>query len=150
MGKTLTAPTVSDNDKEVPIPALRDKAAQLLLDKNHAVVGTLRRDGSAQLTTVWIDYDGENVLFNTAEGRAKPRNIRRDPRVSVLVIDRNDPYAWVSVTGRAEMTREGADEHIDKLSEKYTGRTPYAGRKPGEQRLLVRVRPDRVVEYLRG
>ena len=128
---------------------LSEGAAQLLLDKNLAVVGTIRRDGTSQLTPVWIDYDGENVVFNTAEGRAKPRNIRRDPRVSVFVVDRNDPYAWVSVTGRAEMTTEGADEHIDKLSEKYTGRTPYASRAPGEQRLLVRVRPERVTERLR-
>ena len=128
---------------------LSEKAGQLLEDKNIAAVATIREDGTPQVTPVWIDWDGENVLFNTAEGRAKPKNLRRDPRVSVLVVDRENPYAWVSVTGRAELTHEGADEHIDKLSQKYVGRTPYTGRAPGEQRIKVIVRPERVTERIR-
>ena len=122
---------------------LTEAQAAFLREPNIAVVATTRRDWSAQLTPVWIDTDGRDVLFNTAEGRAKPRNIRRDPRVSVFVVDRNDPYAWVSVTGRAEMTTEGADEHIDKLSEKYTGRTPYPWRQ-GETRVKVYLEPERI------
>ncbi len=128
---------------------LSERAGQLLRDKNLAAVTTIRKDGSPHTTPVWIDWDGENVLFNTAEGRVKPRHLRRDPRVSVLVVDRENPYAWVSVTGRAELTHEGADEHIDDLSEKYLGRRPYASRAPGEQRIKVIVHPERVTERIR-
>jgi PPOX class probable F420-dependent enzyme len=127
------------------VATLTDEQAQLLLGPNFATVGTLGPDGSPQLTIVWIDWDGENVLFNTAAGRAKPRNLERDPRVSILVMERGDGYRWVEISGRAELTTKGADEHIDKLARKYTGE----GWKPraGEQRLLVRVRPDRVSAY---
>ena len=124
---------------------LTDEQAQLLLRPNFATVGTLDPDGSPQLTIVWIDWDGENVLFNTAAGRAKPRNLERDPRVSVLVTDRDDGYRWVEILGRAELTTEGADEHIDKLARKYTGEAWKP--RTGEQRLLVRVRPERVSAY---
>jgi PPOX class probable F420-dependent enzyme len=127
------------------MPTLTAEQAQLLLEPNFATVGTLDPDGSPQLTIVWIDWDGDNVLFNTAVGRAKPRNLERDPRVSILVTDRADGYRWVEILGRAELTTEGADEHIDKLARKYTGNgwEPRAG----EQRLLVRVRPERVSAY---
>jgi PPOX class probable F420-dependent enzyme len=127
------------------MPTLTGEQAQLLLEPNFATVGTLDPDGSPQLTIVWIDWDGDSVLFNTAAGRAKPRNLERDPRVSILVTDRADGYRWVEILGRAELTTEGADEHIDKLARKYTG----DGWEPraGEQRLLVRVRPERVSAY---
>jgi PPOX class probable F420-dependent enzyme len=127
------------------VAQLTDEQARLLLEPNFATVGTLDPDGSPQLTIVWIDWDGANVLFNTAAGRAKPRNLERDPRVNVLVTDRTDGYRWVAILGRAELTTDGADEHIDKLARKYTGEgwEPNAG----EQRLLVRVRPERVSAY---
>ena len=83
-------------------------AAQLMLEPNFATVATLNPDGSSQLSIVWIDWDGEDVLFNTAAGRAKPRNLERDPRLSVLVVDREDGYRWVAVRGLAEMTRLAA------------------------------------------
>lgn len=124
---------------------LTDDAAQLLQEPNFGTVATLNPDGSSQLSIVWIDWDGEDVLFNTAAGRAKPRNLERDHRVSVLVIDREDGYRWVSVRGVAELTAEGADEHIDKLARKYTGEGWQP--KPGEQRLLVRVRLEHVNTY---
>jgi PPOX class probable F420-dependent enzyme len=127
------------------VAGLTDEQARLLEEPNVATVGTVNPDGSPQLTIVWIDWDGEHVLFNTAAGRVKPRNLERDPRVSVLVADRADPYRWVAVRGLAELTSNGADEHIDKLARKYTG----AGWQPksGERRLLVRVRPERVSAY---
>jgi PPOX class probable F420-dependent enzyme len=127
------------------VAQLTDEQARLLLEPNFATVGTLDPDGSPQLTIVWIDWDGANVLFNTAAGRAKARNLERDPRVNVLVTDRADGYRWVAILGRAELTTDGADEHIDKLARKYTGEgwEPNAG----EQRLLVRVRPERVSAY---
>jgi PPOX class probable F420-dependent enzyme len=127
------------------VAALTDEQARLLRDPNFATVGTLNPDGSQQLTIVWIDWDGEHVLFNTAAGRAKPRNLERDPRVSVLVADGEDGYRWVAVRGTAELTPEGADEHIDKLARKYTGDGWQP--KPGEQRLLVRFRPEHVSAY---
>ena len=125
--------------------ALTEEQAQLLEKPNFATVATLNADGSPQLTIVWIDWDGEHVLFNTAAGRAKPRNLERDPRLSVLVIDREDGYRWVAVRGAAELTTEGADEHIDRLARKYTGEGWQP--KPGEQRLLVRVRLEHVNAY---
>jgi PPOX class probable F420-dependent enzyme len=124
---------------------LTDEQARLLQEPNFATVGTLNPDGSQQLTIVWIDWDGEYVLFNTATGRAKPRNLERDPRVSVLVLDREDGYRWVAVRGTAELTTEGADEHIAKLARKYTGEGWQPT--PGEQRLVVRFRPEQVSAY---
>jgi PPOX class probable F420-dependent enzyme len=124
---------------------LTDEQARLFLEPNFATAGTLNPDGSAQLTIVWIDWDGQFVLFNTAAGRAKPRNLERDPRVSVLVLDRDDGYRWVAVRGAAELTTDAADEHIDMLARKYTGKGWQP--KPGEQRLVVRFRPEHVSAY---
>jgi PPOX class probable F420-dependent enzyme len=127
------------------VAALTHEQARLLQEPNFATAGTVNPDGSPQLTIVWIDWDGENVLFNTAVGREKPRNLERDPRVSVLVLDREDGYRWVAARGTAELTTEGADEHIDKLARKYTGEGWQP--KPGEQRLVVRFRPEHVSAY---
>ncbi len=123
---------------------LSDKQAELLLDKNFASVATIREDGTPHVTPVWVDYDGEHVVFNTNEDRVKPKHLRNDPRVNVTVIDRENPYRWISVTGKAELTHEGADEHIDKLAKKYMGVDEYPNRAPGERRVLVRVTPERV------
>ena len=84
------------------------------------------------------------MLFNTATGRAKPRHLERDPRVSLTVIDPTDGYRWISVDGRAEITTEGANESIDKLAKKYIGQDSYPWHKPDEQRLIVRIRPEHV------
>ena len=124
---------------------LTDEQARLFLEPNFATAGTFNPDGSAQLTIVWIDWDGQFVLFNTAAGRAKPRNLERDPRVSVLVLDREDGYRWVAVRGAAELTTDAAGEHIDMLARKYTGKGWQP--KPGEQRLVVRFRPEHVSAY---
>ena len=127
------------------MPGLTAEQANLFEEPNFATVATANPDGSPQLSIVWIDWDGERVVFNTAAGRVKPRNIERDPRVGVLVVDRSDGYRWVAVRGRAEMTTEGADEHIDKMARKYSGEG-WKGR-PGEQRLLVRLWPEHVSAY---
>ncbi|MFN2470383.1 MAG: PPOX class F420-dependent oxidoreductase [Gaiellaceae bacterium] len=126
---------------------LTEHEAELFLKPYYGVATTVRDDGSPQMTTVWVDWDGENVVFNTAEGRAKPRHIRANPQVGVFVMHPENPYQWISVSGPAELTHEGADEHIDKLSKKYTGRDRYASRKPGEQRVIVKVQPQRVTAY---
>ena len=121
-----------------------DKAARLLREKNYAHVATLRADGSPHLTVVWIDYDGERVLFNTAVGRAKERHLRRDPRAAVEVLDPNDPYNFVSVSGPVELVEgQEAEDHIDRLAQKYTGRDRFS-RTPGQQRIMVKLSPERV------
>jgi PPOX class probable F420-dependent enzyme len=102
-------------------------------------------DGSPQVTVVWIDIEGDRILFNTAEGRVKPHNLRRDPRVAISIVDSNNPYAAAWVRGRAvEITADGADAHIDKLSRKYLGRDTYPNRRAGETRLIVVIEPDHV------
>jgi len=111
------------------------------------VVTTLRGDGSPHSTVVWVDEDGGDVLFNTQEDRAKPRELRHDPRVSITVLDPNDQYHWLSVSGRAEMTTAGAREHIDKLAKKYLGKDVYPWHQPDKERIIVRVKPDKVDTY---
>jgi PPOX class probable F420-dependent enzyme len=124
---------------------LNEKQAQLFLDKNFGSLATIRDDGTPHVTPVWIDYDGEHVLFNTATGRAKWRHMRRDPRVTIEVISRENPYEYVTVTGRVELEEgEEADRHIDKLSEKYTGNPKFQSHQPHERRVIVRITPERV------
>jgi PPOX class probable F420-dependent enzyme len=109
------------------------------------VVTTLHADGSPQSTVVWVDVDDEGPSINTAYGRVKPRNLARDPRLSLVVVDPGDPYRWVKVSGTGTLVDEGADEHIDRLSEKYTGNPVYANRTPDERRVTVRIAPTRIL-----
>ena len=124
---------------------LSEKQAALLRGRNYGTVTTLRKDGSPHSTPVWIDTDGENVLFNTAVGRAKERHLRRDPRVSVVVIPSDDPQSgYVSVNGTAEISEAGAVDHINKLAKKYVDLDEYPWLQPGEQRVIVTIKPDKV------
>jgi PPOX class probable F420-dependent enzyme len=111
-------------------------------------VGTitdLRPDGSPHTTVVWVDVDDDGeVSFNTAHGRAKPRFITDDPRVSLTVVDPGDPYRWISISGTATLVDEGADEHIDRLAKKYIGQDKYPFRAPDEQRVSVRIAPTTI------
>jgi len=101
---------------------LTEQQAQLFRGKNFGAVATIRPDGTPHVTPVWVDYDGEHVVFNTATGRAKWQHMQRDPRVTIEVYSQDDPYDYVTVTGTVELEEgEAADRHIDKLSEKYTG-----------------------------
>jgi PPOX class probable F420-dependent enzyme len=109
------------------------------------VVTTLSRDGSPQSTVVWVDVGDDGVSLNTAYGRVKPRNLARDPRISLVVVDPQDPYRWVKINGTATLVDDGAEAQIDRLSKKYTGRDVYASRQPGEQRVTVRITPERVL-----
>jgi PPOX class probable F420-dependent enzyme len=122
---------------------LTDKYLQLLRDKNFAVVATVGEDGSPQTSVVWIDTDGENVVFNTTTSRAKCRNLRKNPRVSVTVWVKDDPYRYLEVEGTAELDENGAGEHINGLSLKYEGRDFHTP----ANRVIVRVRPERVLDY---
>ena len=108
------------------------------------VVTTLREDGSPHSTIVWVDVEGDKVSFNTALGRAKPKHLKHDPRASLLMVDPNDAFKWVAVSGPAEMTEEGADAQIDKLAKKYLGKDEYPWRNPQEKRVKVLIEPDKV------
>ena len=105
---------------------------------------TLRSDGSPHNTVVWVDVDDDAVFFNTAEGRAKPKNLRRDPRVAITVVDPQNPWKWISVTGRAALTHDDADAQIDRLAKKYLDQDVYPFRKPEEQRVKVRISPEHI------
>ena len=123
---------------------MTESQLELLDAQNFGIVTTLRADGSAQSTVVWVERDGDTVSFNTAYGRAKPGNLERDPRVSVLVTA-PDFYHWVAVDGRAELTTDGAEEQIDRLSRKYDGK-PWSY-VDGQRRVKVSVVPEHVTAY---
>jgi PPOX class probable F420-dependent enzyme len=121
------------------------EAVKLLEGKNFADVSTLMPDGSPQVTPVWIGHEGDTVIFNTAKGRVKEKNLRRDPRVSVAVHNEENPYEYLMVRGKArEITEEGADENIDDLAKRYLGEDEYPFRQPGEERVIVRIEPEKV------
>jgi PPOX class probable F420-dependent enzyme len=124
---------------------LTEEAAKLFTDPNLGTIATIRPDGSPHVTPVWIDWDGEHVLVNTARGRAKERHLRRDPRATVLVVSPANVYAYVEVSGPAKLTEDGAAEHIQELSQRYRG-VPFQKR-PGEVRVIVRIRPEHVDEH---
>jgi PPOX class probable F420-dependent enzyme len=127
------------------MPKLEQKARKFLDESPYVgVATTLREDGSPHSTIVWVDVEGDKVSFNTALGRAKPKHLEHDPRASVLVVDPNDSYKWVAVSGPAEVTEEGADAQIDKLAKKYLGKDEYPWRNPEETRLKVLIEPEKV------
>jgi PPOX class probable F420-dependent enzyme len=109
-----------------------------------ATATTLRRDGSPHNTVVWIDAEDGTITFNTAVGRAKERHLRDDPRAAVTVVDPENAWQWVSVSGRAELTTEGADDQIDKLAKKYLGKDSYPWRSAEEQRISVKITPEKI------
>ena len=116
------------------------------LDENPfvGIVTTLRDDGSPHSTVVWVDVDEGKPSFNTALGRAKPNHLQHDPRASLLVVDPNDAYKWVAVSGHTQLTENGADAQIDKLAKKYIGKDEYPWRKPTETRVKVLIEPEKV------
>jgi PPOX class probable F420-dependent enzyme len=122
---------------------LDDKAKAIIDKPNLAFVATVMSDGSPQVTPVWIEREDETITFNTATGRVKERNMRRDPRIALTIVDRDDDYARVVVRGRVVRMIEGeeADRQIDRLSKKYTGNDEYQGHRPSESRVKVVVEP---------
>jgi PPOX class probable F420-dependent enzyme len=127
--------------------ALPQSVKKILEDKAYGHVITYGPSGKPQVTMVWVDVDGDDVVFNTAEGRLKPKNLKRDPRVIVSVQDRNDPQSYMVFHGNATVSEAGADAHIDKLAKRFLGADKYPFRQPGEKRLMVRVKPDRIGGY---
>ena len=130
-----------EDDKQITEPI-----AKLIEGKNFAFISTLMKDGSPQVTPTWIDLENRNILLiNTAEGRLKHKNVSRDPRVAVSVIEHNNPYHMVAIRGRVvEQTNTDADENIDKLAKKYLGVEKYPFRSPEEKRILLKIKPEKV------
>lgn len=120
--------------------------AHAVLDApNLAHIATINADGSPQVTPVWIDREGDTILFNTAKGRQKPKNLERDPRVSISVENSENPYQPLIIQGRVqEITEEGADDHIDALAKKYLDEDTYPFRQEGEERLMIIIHPEKV------
>ena len=117
-----------------------DKYRDLFDKKAFGSFTTLMPDGDPQTTPVWVDYRDGLVWINSAKGRQKDRNVRRDPRVAVAIIDPDNPYRYVEVRGRVkEITEDGADAHIDAMAKKYLGQDKYPYRQPGEQRVIYKI-----------
>ena len=124
---------------------IEGRSRELLQAPNFCAVATLRADGTPHVAPVWVDVEGDRVVLNSARGRTWPANLERDPRVTLVVQNLENPYEYVSIRGRvAEMTEDGADAHIDKLAHKYLGVDEYPNRQPGERRVIVRIAPERV------
>jgi PPOX class probable F420-dependent enzyme len=129
----------------MPDAKIPDKYRDLFNKRAFASLGTIMANGEIQVTPVWVDIDNGSVLFNSARGRVKDRNIRRDPRVTLTLIDPDNPYRYMEVRGRVvDITEKGADQHINKLAKKYLGVDKYPYAQPGEVRVLYRVKPEHV------
>ena len=117
----------------------------LFKKKSFAHLATNMSDGRPQVTPVWIDYDGTHVLVNTATARVKDKNMRRDKHVALSILDPDNPYRYIAILGEVvEVTETGADAHIDALTQRYLGKEKYPYRRPGEARVIYRIRPDKV------
>lgn len=117
----------------------------LLAKKAFANLATVMPDGSPQVTPVWFDFDGSHIRINSAKGRVKDKNMRRNPFVAMAIQDPDNPYRYLAVRGRVEeITEASADAHIDSLAKKYLGQDRYPHRRPGEVRVIYRIRPERV------
>ncbi|MGH9515890.1 MAG: PPOX class F420-dependent oxidoreductase [Terriglobales bacterium] len=125
--------------------SIPDKYRDLFTKRAFASLATLMPDSSPQVTPVWVDLESDLVLVNTARGRQKDKNMRRDPRVAMAIIDPENPYRYLEIRGRvAEITEEGADAHIDKMAKKYLGADKYPYRQPSETRVIFKIQPERV------
>jgi PPOX class probable F420-dependent enzyme len=126
-------------------PTIPEQFKDLFAKVAFANLTTLMADGSPQVTPVWVDYDGAYVRVNSARGRVKDKNMRRDKRVALSIQDPDNPYRYLAVRGEVtEITEDGADAHIDALAKKYLGKERYPFRSPGEVRVIYKIRPDRV------
>lgn len=121
------------------------RARELLEQPNFGHIVTMRSDGTPHAAIVWVDLDGEQILVNSAEGRAWPTNLERDPRVLLTVADRENQYQYTQIEGRAvDHTTDGALEHADKLAMKYLGKDKYPFLQPGEVRVKFTIEAERV------
>jgi PPOX class probable F420-dependent enzyme len=133
---------MSQHQTDITEPLIKN----LFEDKNIAFVATIMKNGSPQITPTWIDIQDNEILINTALGRVKQKNVTRDPRIAVSIVDRNNPFHMVTLRGEVidQITGELADSHIDKLAKKYLDKEKYPFRAPGEKRVILKVKPTRV------
>ncbi len=123
--------------------AIPEKYRDLFTKKAFASLATLMPDGRPQVTPVWCDIEGDLVIVNSAKGRQKDRNLRRDPRVSMAIIDPDNPYRYLELRGRVvEITEQGASAHIDKMAKKYLGVDKYPYANPNETRVIFKIQPE--------
>jgi PPOX class probable F420-dependent enzyme len=124
-----------------------DQYSDLFQKKALASLCTLMPDGSPQVTPVWVDFDGTHILVNTARGRQKEKNMSRNPRVALSIVDPENVYRYLEIRGRvAERTEAGADAHIDKMAKKYLGQDKYPFRRPNEVRVLFKIEPIKTTQ----
>lgn len=126
---------------------ISDGAVRKLFEgKNFVYVASLMKDGSPHVTPMWVDIDNGTLLANTAVGRLKQKNISRDGRVALAIADHDNPYNMVTIRGKVvdQITGQEAEEHIDKLAKKYIGKDKYPGRAPGERRVILKIKPEKV------
>ncbi|HSD10527.1 MAG TPA: PPOX class F420-dependent oxidoreductase [Candidatus Binatia bacterium] len=122
-----------------PIPS---RFVDLFQKKAFANLGTVMPDGTPQVTPVWVDYDGEHVIVNSARGRRKDKNMKVGASVALAIMDPDNPYRHLQVRGRvSEVTEHGADAHIDRMAKKYLGKDKYPFRQPGEVRVIYKITP---------
>src|SRR5919202_374321 len=126
--------------------ALEGRARELFEQgANFVAIATEDPNGKPRLAVIWADVEDGRIAVNSAEGRRWPRNLRRDPEIAMVVVNRQNPYEYAEVLGRVvEDTHEGADEHIDRLAEKYMGVDEYPGRREGEQRVKFLIEPEKI------
>jgi len=123
--------------------AIPEKYQDLLNKKAFAQLATIMPDSTPQVSPVWFEYDGKNIVINSAKGRVKDKNMRRDPRVGLDIQDPDNPYRHLSIRGRVvQITEDGADAHIDKLTKKYINQDRYPYRGQGEVRVIYKIQPE--------
>ncbi len=147
----VNVPPAEDNkvldEADVPTGAteLDKKDLQRLLQgRNLAFISTLSKDGSPHITPMWADMEGDVILINTFENSAKSKNIQKDPRIAISVVENNNPYNMVSIKGTViDQTTEGADEHLKKLAKRYLGIGKYYYREPNRKRVILKIKPEK-------
>ena len=149
-GCFISAKEVKEENLTMAIPTIPDSHKRLLTEPVIAILSTIMPDGRPQVNPVWCDYDGTFVRVNSAAGRQKDKNLKERKYATLLLMDPEDDYFWVEIRGRVvEATTEGADEHIDSLAKKYTGKDKYPFRQEGQVRVTYKIEPERIRPYSR-
>jgi PPOX class probable F420-dependent enzyme len=147
----VNVPPAEDNEvsdeADVPSGATElDKRdlQRLFQGRNLAFISTLSKDGSPHITPMWADMEGDVILINTFESSAKSKNIKKDPRIAISVVESNNPYSMVSIKGTViDQTTEGADDHLKKLAKRYLGIGKYYYREPNRRRVILKIKPEK-------
>jgi len=124
---------------------MNDKVIKLFEEPNLVFIATVMKDGSPQVSPVWADYENDHILINTAEGRIKHKNVLRDPRVAISVVDQKNPLNMTTIRGKVtEIIPDYEYKHANRLTKKYMGKDKYPFRQPGEKRTILKILPQRV------